>query len=195
MKNIAKFLIICFVVVASALPVFGGKDIELKNPDEVYIHSVTKFQFPPKAGDFKRARVHQYDDAGLDVSGAYHHASGIIATVYVYPVAPVPDGDLLKIHFENCKQAIVQHPDTTLISEGNVEISPGGKKHQGLRVAYKIISKDFRSFEKGEVLISELYLFPLGANQMLKFRITYPKAQEPIAGPAIKALLNSLVWP
>jgi hypothetical protein len=184
------------VMLAGFLPTQGQaqqREVELR-PLQVYTNVPSQFQFPPTIATFQRELTFtQYDREGRDIGIGYNDLSNSIATTtFVYPIAQRPPNDTLKGHFGTCKTEVLsRHTDAKLLSEGKVQVTPGGHKQVGEHAAFAF--SDFFA-HKRQAVRSELYLFT-HEHMFVLFRFTYPTGQQAAAEPAIKAFIDGLAWP
>jgi hypothetical protein len=195
----------CVGVIAVALP---GSAVRAQGnvvvaPEGVYVH-VSEMAFPPTVGPFRRARIHQYDEAGRDVSVGYEYRTAggrIAAMVYVYPVpglastnssAPVPAAvraGLMKREFEARKREILSvTPDARLVAEGDAVLRQGGASYTGRKAEF-MLERVFSG--KRRRLASELYIFCyVGGKWIVKYRFSYPAELD--AADFIATLMRDL---
>ena len=195
----------CVGVIAVALPGSAARaqGNVVVAPDGVYVH-VSGMAFPPTVGVFHRARIHQYDEAGRDVSVGYEYraASGrIAAMVYVYPapglastasagtVPPAARADLMRREFEARKREILSiMPDATLVAEGDAVLRQGAVSYAGRKAEFRL-ERVFSG--KRRRLASELYVFGyVGGKWIVKYRFSHP-AELDVAN-LIAALMRDL---
>ena len=184
----ASFLTVCMLFPTHAEPLA----IEVR-PTEIYTNKASHFRFPPSVQDFKRVEVIQYDRDGQNIGAGYnHHVHKIAATVFVYPIPKRPPDNALNGHFETCKADVLRrHEDARVVSEGIVQVSPGGKKRSGKHAEFTLTD----SFAgQRQSLRSEVYLFTHG-QWFIKLRVTYPTREQASAAPVIKAFIDGLAWP
>jgi hypothetical protein len=186
-------LSLCVLTACVGTTASGGQPLILARPTDTYTHGPSQFRFPPRIGSFQREAVTQYDQDGLDVSVGYNHPGyRIAATVYVYPVPQRSPDNTLEGHFGSCKAEVVRtNGGAQFVSEGAVQISPGGLQHSGRQAAYTLTAV-FAG--QRQPLRSELYLFAHGP-WFIYYRVTYPVEQRAVAESAAKAFINELRWP
>ena len=95
-------------------------------------HTISGFVFPSRIGPFERAQMQQYNQAGSDVSAAYNAGILIAATVYVYPAPRQEGADVLAREYASKRAEVLRgHQGVTVLSEGPVSVSQGGKNTPG----------------------------------------------------------------
>jgi hypothetical protein len=173
------------------LPSLGIRTVNVKS-SETYTNAVWHFEFPTGVGDFiRQSRVDLFNAEGSDIGVGYNSLSGIIATVFVYPLNRPPN-DTLEGHFQTVqREVLIAHPDAERIAQSKAQINCGGKTHEGLFAAFAMPA---RVNGKPATARSELYLFTNG-NAFVFYRFTYPKDLRPKAEPAIKQFMDELAWP
>ena len=171
----------------------GGPHAIQPRPSETYTHAHSQFRFPAKVGNFDREAVAQYDAEGSNVSVGYNDLRhGIALTVFIYPIPQRAPDDMLPGHFGTCKAEVLgRHSGARLVSEGAVQVSPGGQQRRGQCAAFTFT--DLFAHQRQPVG-SELYLFVQGRS-FIKYRATYAVGQQAAAGPLIRAFIDELAWP
>jgi hypothetical protein len=196
MRNFTSSSGMILVMLAVLMPAPGHAEsgrIKLE-PDLTYTNSASQFQFPPIVGDFHRESSYsQFDREGRDIGVGYKGLlDPIVLTAFVYPIFKQPPNDTLEGHFATCKNEVVHmHDDVVLVSEGKVQVTPAGHKHEGLHAVFTLTDA---FAHKRQPVRSELYLFTHG-KWFVFYRVTYPVGKQEAAEPAIKAFINSLAWP
>ena len=183
-----------FLVVS--LPARGrsqGREIKLE-PTQVYTNRATQFQFPPTVGEFHRETIcHEYNREGTDIGVGYNDVvHPIAATVFVYPIPGQAPDDTLKGHFATCKAEVLKkHDEAKLVSENTIELTPGGKKQEGL---YALFTFPDVFAHHRQTVRSEVYLF-VHRRSFVLFRMTYSAGEQHTSEPVIKEFINGLAWP
>ncbi len=196
---------LCAGLIATTLPVSSARaqGNVVVAPEGVYVH-VSEMAFPPTVGAFIRARIHQYDEAGRDVSVGYEYRTAggrIAATIYVYPApsltsAGSPDSvvaaaraRLMEQEFEVRKREIMSvTPDAKLAAEGEAVLRQGPVRYAGRRAAF-ILERVFSGQRRR--LASDLYIFGyVGGRWIVKYRFSYPAEFD--AADHIAALMRDL---
>jgi hypothetical protein len=194
-QRILSFGFLIALLLATWITPALAQEREIKLRDgEVYTNLLSHFQFPPAIGTFERESFcTQYDAKGLDTSVGYNDTSNVIAlTFYVYPVMSKPPNDNLEGHYAGCQSAVLRaHPEAVTISQGKIELTPGGQKQDGMYAKFKFTDV---FAHKNQPVRSELYLFMYQHNFIL-YRITYPVGRQAAAESAIKNFIDSLAWP
>lgn len=188
--------ILLALILAVSLPVGGQAQVrQIKvRPTQIYTNGPSHFQFPPKIVEFQREpSISQFDRDGRDIGVGYNSLDHkIAATVFVYPIRHQPPDDTLEGHFGSCKAEVMhRHDDAKLVSEGKVQITPGGQKQDGLHATFTFT--DMFAHER-QPLRSESYLFTYQQSFVL-YRFTFPSGQQGEAEPAIKGFVDGLAWP
>ena len=160
---------------------------------EVYTNIPSGFCFPNHVDDFKRGRVTRYERLDWDIGVGYDQFFNRIAmTVFIYPMPSKGPDSTLEGHFADCKKAVYEaHKGAQLISEGPVQISPGGTQQRGKRVAF-IYTEMFA--DQVQPVRSEIYLFT-NEQKFVLYRSSYPVSQQRKAEPDVTLFLNDLAWP
>lgn len=168
----------CAASSLSAQEIPGGRVVI--PADATYTHRASGMAFPPAIGEFRRTDIHRYDEAGTDESVGYNlvaGATGIAATVYVYPVPPgasaADRAETTDREFALRKDEIVYvHPAAELATEGDTVLRQDQAVFRGRRAVY-----GFEHVFAGKLqpLRSELHLFGfVGGKWFVKYRFTYP---------------------
>ena len=154
-------------------------------------HTSSGFVFPTHIGVFQREQMHQYNQAGSDVSAGYNAGVLIAATVYVYPAPSKQSADVLSREYAS-KQAEVIHGHTgvVLLSDGTVIVSQNGKKYSGKR-GYFSYRDIFARMPQN--LKSQLLVFHDGS-VFVEYRFTYPRGHAEEAEREIDAFIRGWSW-
>jgi hypothetical protein len=153
--------------------------------------------FPERVGGFQRGKIVQHDAAGYDVSAGYDlrvNGSRAVATVYVYPIPPTAERGivLLRGELERVKAEIVQFsPTARLLSERLTQLEQGGRTFGGIVATFGI---DPPNRFGGERFLSHAYVF-VRENWFIKYRVTYPGADQDRVGGKVEEFIRSLRWP
>lgn len=160
---------------------------------EVYTNGPSGFCFPNHVDAFKRDRVARYDRQEQDIGVGYNQLfNQIVMTVYVYSIPARGPDSTIEGHFEGCKHAVYDaHTDVRLLSEGPIQISPGGVQHDG---KHAVLTYPEMFVGQVQPVCSEIYLFT-NAQKFVLYRVTYPEKQQSKAEPEVSAFLNDLAWP
>jgi hypothetical protein len=195
----------CVGVIAVALPGSAARaqGSVVVAPEGVYVH-VSEMAFPPTVGAFRRARIHQYDEAGRDVSVGYEYRTAggrIAAMVYVYPAPGLASTDssgavpaaaragLMRREFEARKREILSiMPDARLVAEGDAVLRQGAASFAGRKAEF-MLERVFSG--KRRRLASELYIFGyVGGKWIVKYRFSHPAELD--AADLIATLMRDL---
>ncbi|HTJ78063.1 MAG TPA: hypothetical protein VL357_03630 [Rariglobus sp.] len=166
------------------------------------VHTYSKVVFPNKIGPFIRDGVRVYDQAGLDVSVAYHCPApiSITATVYSFPspkltsigsppdVIQVAREHLTANYFNDVKQEIVRvHPNAVEIQSRAIS---GPESTIGKYAEYKLRESFWGQIQD---LGSRLYLFTYFKEKWtVEYRFTYPTS--PDAEKAVDEFVKAYQW-
>lgn len=165
------------------------------NPAGTFVHGPSRFEFPETFGKFRRVAITQYDDEGRDIGVGYNLDEDlrIVLTLYVYPPGRDASGDLIPLarQFEGERANILRYhigaqssaPWTPPQTE-NEEPSPGHA------VAFRY-EEDFAGGRN--LLTSLLYLFEYDG-WIVKYRITFPAAQQEEAGLVSEVFVSAFPW-
>jgi hypothetical protein len=160
-------------------------------PDGRIQHTVSGFMFPERSGVFVREQnMHQFNQAGSDVSAGYNAGVLIAATVYVYP-APVQGAGALE-HEYDCKRAEVLHghDGVTILSESLETITKGNKKCVGHRAFFSFQGTFAHVLQ---TLKSQLLVFRNGP-VFIEYRIAYPSDHSDEAEKQINNFVRDWSW-
>lgn len=196
MRNITSLLTItclCFLTACGTPDPIRGIRTAKPSRTTIYTNAPSQFRFPPSIGSFEREQVTEYDRQANNVGVGYNDvARGIAVTVFVYPIPQRAPDKTLSGHFTACKTEVLGgHSGAQLLSEGAIEISPGGVPRSGRRATFTFT--DTFAHQRQPVR-SVLYLF-LHGERFIKYRATYPVGQDPIAVSAIRTFIDDLAWP
>src|SRR5438552_7556395 len=116
--NTRRFVIAAFALLAVALP-FSLRAATFETlPDGRIRHSFSGFVFPARIGVFQRDQMHQYNQAGSDVSAGYNAGVLIAATVYAYPAPSQQTPEVLSGEYASKKAEVLHgHRDVATLSE------------------------------------------------------------------------------
>lgn len=160
---------------------------------EAYTNGPSGFCFPNHVDGFKRDQVTRYDRMERDIGVGYNELfNQIVMTVYVYSIPARGPDSTIDGHFEGCKHAVSEaHIGAELLSEGPVQISPGGVPHEGKHAVFTYTQL---FLDRVQPVKSEIYLFT-NEQKFVLYRVTYPVSQQAKAVPDISSFLNDLAWP
>ena len=86
-------------------------------PDGRIRHSSSGFVFPKRIGVFQREQMHQYNQAGTDISAGYNAGVLIAATVYTYPAPTQQSEKVLSREYLSKRSEVLQgHQGVTVLS-------------------------------------------------------------------------------
>jgi len=166
-------------------------------------HAAAGTGFPERIGEFRRASVTRFDDAGRDISASYNLVrpeGRILITVYVYPASrsgPAPAGTAARIalcqrEFDGVREVIaMQHKDASVV-EGGEAAAPAGAEPQ---LSHRSVFRFRTAFDDGVQEVrseARLYCF-VGGDWLVKYRATSPTAVD--AAAAIEAFIRAGPWP
>ncbi len=154
-------------------------------------HTFSGFVFPTHIGAFQREQMHQYNQAGSDVSAGYNAGVLIAATVYVYPAPSQQSADVLSREYAS-KQAEVMrgHQGVALLSDGPVRVSQGDKEYAGKRGYFSYRDVFARTPQN---LKSQLLVFHDGP-VFVEYRFTYPRDHAEQAEREIESFIRAWSW-
>ena len=189
--NIPQFAIATLVVLPTALPSWSlGAPFE-NLPDGRIRHTVSGFIFPKQIGVFRRDQMHQYNQAGSDVSAGYNAGVLIAATVYAYPAPNQQTADvLLREYAAKRAEVLLGHQGVTLLTESPFTVSQGGRKYSGKR-AYFAYRDVFAHTPQN--LKSQLLVFRDGT-VFVEYRFTYPRDHADQAEQEIERFIRAWSW-
>jgi len=170
--NARTFVIAAVVVLPTVLPSWS-RATPFENLRHGRIrHTFSGFVFPKQIGVFHREQMHQYNQAGSDVSAGYNAGVLIAATVYVYPAPSQQSAEVLSREFASKRAEVLHgHQGVAVLSDSPVTVSQGGAKYSGKReyFAYRDIFA-----HTPQNLKSQLLVFHDGA-VFVEYRFTYPR--------------------
>ena len=184
-----------FLAAFRALLVEGASGLIEVPPTETYTNAASRFQYPPKIGNFERERIQQHDNRGRDIGVGYNYIAHAIAiTVFVYPIPLRAPNDNLEGHFDTCKNEILsRHIGAQLVAERTIQLSAAQKKRKGKQAVFTY-TDNFA--HQRQPVRSELSLFTHGQGQwFVKFTATYPTSQHSVAESDLKTFLDQFTWP
>lgn len=166
-------------------------------------HAAAATGFPERVGEFRRASVIRYDDAGRDISASYNLVrpeGRLLISVYVYPAwrggpasaDAVARASRCRQEFDGARQVIaMQHKDASVVEPGDPAALAGTEPQLSHRSVFR-----FRTlFDDGVQEVrseARLYCF-VGGDWMVKYRTTSPMAVD--APAAIEAFIRAGPWP
>lgn len=194
---------ICIAALLTAAPSAAAAEPHSIDAPGTVAHAAAATGFPERIGEFRRARVVQYDEAGEDIGASYNLASPegrLLITVYVYPVprgGPAPVGtaaraSLCQQEFDSTQQAMVtQHRDMSVVESGGADGLAGTEPQLSHRTVVRFQTPfDDRVQEVRSE--ARLYCF-VGDNWLVKYRASSPTAVD--AAAAIEAFIRAGPWP
>jgi hypothetical protein len=151
-------------------------------------HADTSMILPPRSAGLARGEVRDSTDAEMDVSASYvSEEDGLVATVYLYRTM-TPD---VALWFDRALTTIMLRPDFHL---GNAQpptpaafARPGATTASGLRAALDVGVAEARS--------TALAIAPLGANWLLKIRLSSTRLERGALDERLTAFIQGLRWP
>jgi hypothetical protein len=160
-------------------------------PDGCIRHTFSSFVFPVHIGAFQREQMHQYNQAGSDVSAGYNAGVLIAATVYVYPAPSQPTAEVLSREYLS-KRAEVSHghQGVVILSESPISVSQGGKKCLGRRAYFSYRDVFARTPQN---LKSQLLVFH-DSPFFVEYRFTYPRDHAETADRQIEQFIRGWSW-
>jgi hypothetical protein len=151
-------------------------------------HADTSMILPPRSAGLVRGELRDSTDAEMDVSTSYvSEEDGLVATVYLYRTM-TPD---VALWFDRALTTIMLRPDFHL---GNAQpptpaafARPGATTASGLRAALDVGVAEARS--------TALAIAPLGANWLLKIRLSSTRLERGALDERLTAFIQGLRWP
>lgn len=160
-----------------------------------YTHAPSAVVFPEQLGWFGRVSIDRFDDEGLDVGVGYNLGSPavVVATFFVTPRLRRSDGapQALEERFRwEAEGALAHHDGAALTREATVPI-----RQAGSLVLCRLAELSYAELfaQQIQALRSLLYVCPL-ERWVVKYRITYPAAQEDRVLDPIADLLERFQW-
>jgi hypothetical protein len=189
--NIRTLVITALVVLPTVLP-SSSRATSFENlPDGRIRHTFSGFVFPKQIGVFHREQMHQYNQAGSDVSAGYNAGVLIAGTVYAYPAPSEQTPQVLSREYASKRAEVLHsHQGVAILSESPVTISQHGKKYSGKRAnfAYRDIFA-----HTPQNLKSQLLAFHDGT-VFVEYRFTYPRDHAEQAEQEIEAFIRAWSW-
>jgi hypothetical protein len=189
--NIRTFVIAALVVLSTALPSWSRATPFENLPDGRIRQTFSGFVFPKQLGVFRRDQMHQYNQAGSDVSVGYNAGVLIAATVYAYPAPSQQSADVLSREYASKRAEVFHgHQEVAVLSESPVTVSQGGRKYSGKR-AYFAYRDIFAHMPQN--LKSQLLVFHDGT-VFVEYRFTYPRDHAEQAEQEIERFIRAWSW-
>ncbi|HMK68284.1 MAG TPA: hypothetical protein VK433_07035 [Stellaceae bacterium] len=201
-KILANLLLLClFLALAPATVRAQGGSGPIDASGD-YVNKASGMTFPLAVGRFTRASLFHFDREERDVSASYNlvtGSSGIVTSVYVYPMPQPPADDTsgaahaaaCKAEVDRRKQEVFSYrAGAALMSEKDIALAQGGKTYPGRLAVF-----EFEASFRGQVqpLHSELYVFcDVAGSWAFEYRFTTPKGFD-YAG-SIAGFMRDLVW-
>lgn len=166
---------------------------------EAYVHGPARTVFPTQVGEFRRAKVHRYDESGRDVSASYNLATPagrLLITVYIYPAAAASASadraSKCNREFAAANLAVSsQHGNAAPVERGAARAAEGVDPGLGHRSVYRFASP---FDDRVQEIRSEIHLYCYVAGDWLvKYRVSAPAAVE-TSGP-VEDFIRSGPWP
>lgn len=154
-------------------------------------HTISGFVFPKRIGVFKREEMHQYNQAGSDVSAGYNAGVLIAATVYVYPAPNEVSADVLAREYASKRAQVVHgHQGVAVLSESPATLNQGGKKYVGREAFFSYRDIFARTPQNVK---SQLLVFRDGP-VFVEYRFTYPRDHSEEAEKEIGNFARDWSW-
>jgi len=135
--------------------------------------------------------MHQYNQAGSDVSAGYNAGVLIAATVYVYPAPKQDSADVLAREYGSKRGEVLDgHQAVAVLSEGPATISQAGKKYVGRRAYFSYRDVFARTPQN---LKSQLLVFRDGP-VFIEYRFSYPRDHAEQAEKEIEHFIRGWSW-
>lgn len=172
-----------------ACPAAAQRDLQIEGP---WTHGPTGLVFPDRLGTAMRTRIHEYDDAGNDVSAGYAVRQGgqiAFVTLYLYPATPERS---CAASFQEMEKSVVQSYGDVQVTESGRWPSPSGRTADvGYHARFALTGQ---LDGKEQPLTSESYLFcPAGNAWLVAARASW--ARDSDFSRAFADLLHGLRWP
>ena len=184
------------------------RDVDVTGP---YTQEASGMVFPETVGAFKRDEVISYNSERSDESATYilekDGKESVAITIYVYPVPldigsalakGLPQGDvpgalymLTEQLFADEENAISEvHRGSEILDEGITSHTERGFSFPGTMASFRFNEDFFGDVVK---VRSQLYLFSMvGEKWMVKYRVTYPEANDGAA--QANQFMRALPW-
>ncbi len=150
-------------------------------------HPRAGVRFPERAAGFVRTEIIRFDREGKDVAANYevrgYNFTRILATLYVYPIAPEAD---LREEFDQRRRELEEARPATFIAEREVRLGRGGLagRHAAYLLRYPSVL--------GETRQQSVLVIARWGNWWVKWRITAPDSGEDSLPPAALRLIEEL---
>jgi hypothetical protein len=198
-----KTMIKCAVAALLAAAATGAAAQQRIDRPGTIAHAAADAHFPERVGEFRRGNVHQYDEAGRDISATYNlvrPTGRIVLSIYIYPASRLGQTDgaeqsrvaLCGREFDGVRGAIeAQNAGALKLHQGTAPPVAGIEPGLSHRAVYRFTAPF--DGERQEVRSeADLYCF-VGSDWLVKYRITAP------AGLDIDADLDRFIrtgpWP
>jgi hypothetical protein len=163
-----------------------------------FVHVPARAHFPERVGEFRRAEIYQYDEAGKDVSASYNLATPggrLLITVYIYPAAAAAAATQARVcedEFQAVNTAISgQHGNAAPVEQGSALKAAGARPGLGHRSVYRFASP---FDDRVQEIRSEAHLYCyVGGDWLVKYRVSAPVAAE--TREAVEAFIRDGPWP
>jgi hypothetical protein len=184
-----------FLAGCASTPV-GGPGVKPISVTGSYTHAPSRFVFPESFGKFRRVEINQYDSSGNDVGVGYNlDAEGmqVALTLYVYPPRRAESGVLLPLQkqFDLELSEIVR--GHTAAKSVQTSVAPGTQNEEtnsGFMAKLRY-TEGFAG--QRQSVVSLFYLFEYDG-WLVKYRITYPAAQEEKANLVAQVFVSEFRW-
>jgi len=160
-----------------------------------FVHEPSQFDFPETFGKFRRVAIIQYDNQGFDIGVGYNFDEEleIALTLYVYPPGRELSGELIplarQLELERAN-ILRRHPGARSSSPWTPPRTQNSESLPGHAEAFRYAD----AFAGGRrEVTSLLYLFEYDG-WVVKYRITFPAAQEEKANLVSQVFVSGFIW-
>src|SRR5712691_517626 len=195
--RVALFALSCAFLLTNA---WAQRELTVRGP---FLAKEAAVTFPERVGPFQRVTILIYSPDEKNLSVGYNlmnPATPVVATVYVYPARRVISIGSPRDVVEGARQKLEQmemnsviheisnaHRGAQLVLQETSSITTGGRTIRALhgRFAYREVFAG-----KKQALLGDVWLCTVG-KWYVKYRVTYPAANETSATSSVKKLMSA----
>jgi hypothetical protein len=189
-----------FVVLASCLALAACPRPAVLAPEPIevvgmFVHAPSRFEFPPRYGEFERIEINQFDAEGNTVGVDYHLDADLTITLTLYVKAPLraATGEPLSLPNQlDVEEAAIgyAHHDATRRAAWTPRRTRNGETEPGHARAFRYHEHFGGSLR---LVTSVLYLFAFDG-WVVKIRATFPAFQEQPAHAVVQTFVSTFPW-
>jgi hypothetical protein len=190
-----RFILLVLAAASAGRPAAAQQEVAAEG---AYLHGPARAVFPLQVGEFRRAKIHRYDETGEDVSASYNLATPagrLLITVYIYPAAAAALADRARLcdeEFGAVNSAISsQHDNAAPIEQGSALPAQGTDRRLGHRSVYRFATP---FDDRVQEIRSEAHLYCyVGGDWLVKYRVSAPLGVE--TRRPVEAFIRNGPWP